>query len=158
MKKFWSLGFIILLLVSCATTKAIKETEKAVRGNWVLKTVTYDGAGSFKSTLLQDVSASCFEGSEWSFVANNNRGTYNITSNDCKTGERKFIWTVTGNKEITGGEIHLKITDKNYKSETNVGYKFEMTRINEDSMSWSLLTSLNGKTINVNINFNKNSN
>ena len=66
-----------LLLVGCGGTQnAIKQTERTVRGNWVIDDVTYTGNGEFESTLLQDVSAACFEGSQWYFVANNNRGSY----------------------------------------------------------------------------------
>ncbi|QJP35524.1 lipocalin [Nonlabens sp. Ci31] len=155
MKNFWVLGFLTLLLVGCAATNAIKETKRAVLGNWVLTTVTYDGNGAFKSTLLQDVSASCFEGSEWYFVANNNRGTYTITDNDCKKGERKFIWSVPGNKEMTEGDLLLKITDANYRSETNAGYQLELATINETRMSWRLPALVNGKTVYINMNFTK---
>lgn len=152
MKSIWVLGFVALLFVGCASTSEVRETKRAVRGNWVLTTVTYDGVGAFKSTLLQDVSASCFEGSEWYFVANNNRGTYTITDVDCKAGERKFIWSVPENAV---GTLLLKSTDDRYRSETNAGYQLELTQLNEGSMTWSLPSTVNGKTVYVNMNFTK---
>jgi hypothetical protein len=158
MKGYWIIGFALVLLSSCGTKNAVKQTEQIVKGDWTLSTVTYEGVGEFKSTLLQDVTASCFEGSSWVFIANNNRGVYTIKDSSCNAGERKFIWTVPGDKNITQGDILLKITDDNYKSESNAGYRLEVTSLSENNMTWSLPSTVNGKTVYVNMNFIKNQN
>lgn len=156
MRRYWIVCFAFIIITSCATTNAVKQTKQIVKGNWTLSSITYDGVGEFRSTLLQDVTATCFEGSNWYFVANNNRGSYDILNSNCSTGERKFIWTVPGNKQITEGDILLKITDDNYKSESNAGYRLEVTSLSENSMTWSLPSNVNGKTVYVNMNFIKN--
>ncbi|WP_405377960.1 lipocalin family protein [Nonlabens sp. Asnod3-A02] len=157
MKKILFLGLLVVFAItSCSTTNAVKQTTRVIDGNWIIESVTYDGVGEFKSTLLQDVAASCFEGSNWNFVANNNRGTYNINNANCSTGERYFIWDVPGNKEMIKGDLLLKITDTKYKSESNAGYQLEITRANESNMTWSIPASVNGETVYVNMNFVKN--
>ena len=71
-------------------------------------------------------------------------------------GERYFIWTVPGDKEMIEGDLLLKITDGKYKSESNAGYQLEITRANESHMTWSIPATVNGKTVYVNMNFIKN--
>ena len=157
MKRIMFLGLLMIFMTTgCSTTNAVKQTTRTIDGNWTIESVTYDGVGEFKSTLLQDVTASCFEGSNWYFVANNNKGTYTINNANCVGGERYFIWTVPGDKEMIEGDLLLKITDGKYKSESNAGYQLEITRANESNMTWSIPANVNGKTVYVNMNFIKN--
>ncbi|MEO9953933.1 lipocalin family protein [Nonlabens sp.] len=157
MKRIMFLGLLMIFVTtSCSTTNAVKQTTRAIDGNWTIESVTYEGAGEFKSTLLQDVAASCFEGSSWYFIANNNRGTYTINDANCSAGERYFIWNVPGNKEMIEGDLLLKITDGKYKSESNAGYQLEITRANESNMTWTIPANVNGRTVYVNMNFIKN--
>jgi len=157
MKKSIIYGFVAaLLLVGCGGTQnAIKQTERTVRGNWVVDTVTYQGNGQFESTLLQDVSAKCFEGSQWYFVANNNRGNYSIESPSCATGTRNFIWVIPGSKDIIEGDLLLKPTGDNYRSDSDAGFRLNVNNLTETSMTWSQSVLVNGKTVKVNMNFRK---
>ncbi|BAO56366.1 lipocalin family protein [Nonlabens marinus] len=157
MKKLLISGFVAaLLLVGCGGTQnAVKQTERIVRGNWVVDNVTYDGNGQFESTLLQDVSAKCFEGSQWYFVANNNRGNYSIETPSCDTGTRNFIWVIPGSKDIIEGDLLLKPTGDNYRSETDAGFRLNVNNLTENSMTWSQSVLVNGKTVKVNMNFRK---
>ncbi|WP_124980523.1 lipocalin family protein [Nonlabens xiamenensis] len=145
-----------LFLISCgSTTNAVKQKERTVRGNWTIQSVTYDGVEDAETILLQDVSADCFEGSDWYFVANNNRGTYTINDINCNTGERKFIWTVPGNEDFVEGNLLIKVTGDDYKSETNAGYSVQVSNLSEYAMTWTIPASIYGKSINVNMNFIK---
>lgn len=157
MKKFILLGFVAtMLLASCGGTQNIqKQTERTVRGNWVVDDVTYSGNGQFESTLLQDVSAKCFEGSQWYFVANNNRGSYAIESLGCNTGTRNFIWVIPGSKDIIEGDLLLKPTGDNYSSDSDVGFRLNVNNLTETSMTWSQSVLVEGKTVKVNMNFRK---
>ena len=157
MKKstFLILSVLTLFIASCGSKNAVKQAERTVRGTWSVQSVTYDGVEDAETILFQDVSTDCFEGSEWYFVANNNRGTYTINDINCSTGERKFIWTVPGNDQIIEGEILLKITGDNYKSETNAGYSLQVSNLSENVMTWTMPATIYGKSINVNMNFIK---
>ncbi|WP_194852496.1 lipocalin family protein [Nonlabens antarcticus] len=157
MKKFILLGFVAtMLLASCGGTQNIqKQTERTVRGNWVVDSVTYNGNGEFASTLLQDVSAKCFEGSQWYFVANNNRGSYSIESIGCDTGTRNFVWVIPGSKDIIEGDLLLKPTGDNYKSDSDAGFRLNVNNLTETSMTWSQSVLVEGRTVKVNMNFRK---
>ncbi len=157
MKKYLPIFIVIITLLSgCSGTKnVIKQTERIVSGNWVIDEVTYSGNGEFQSTLLQDVSAACFEGSQWFFVGNNNRGSYKIESPSCDTGTRYFIWVIPGSKDIIEGDLLLKPTNDNYKSDTNAGFRLNVNNLTENTMTWTQSVLVNGKTIKVNMNFRK---
>jgi hypothetical protein len=156
MKKLILSGFVAaLLLVGCGTQNVQKQTERTVRGNWVIDNVTYASNGQFESTLLQDVSAACFEGSQWYFVANNNRGSYSIETPTCNTGTRNFVWVIPGFKGIIEGDLLLKPTGDNYKSESDAGFRLNVNNLTETSMTWSQSVLVNGKTVKVNMNFRK---
>ena len=145
-----------LLLVGCGgTTSALKQTERQVKGNWIINDVTYSGAGEFESTLLQDVSATCFTGSQWYFVSNNNRGNYAIENPNCNTGTRNFIWVIPGSKDIIEGDLLLKPTGDNYKSEDDRAFRLNVNNLTENTMTWSQSVLVNGKTVKVNMNFRK---
>jgi hypothetical protein len=156
MKKLILSGFVAaFLLVGCGTQNVQKQTERTVRGNWVVDSVTYACNGQFESTLLQDVSAACFEGSQWYFVANNNRGSYSIETPTCNTGTRNFVWVIPGSKDIIEGDLLLKPTGDNYKSESDAGFRLNVNNLTETSMTWSQSVLVNGKTVKVNMNFRK---
>jgi hypothetical protein len=145
----------VLLLVGCATKNAVKQTENQVRGNWVIDSVTYNGTGEFESTLLQDVSAECFEGSQWYFVANNNRGNYSIETLGCRNGVRNFIWTVPGSDQIIEGDLLIKPTGDNYKSDTDAGFRVNVRNLTENTMTWNQSVLVDGRTVVVSMNFRK---
>ncbi|AZQ44381.1 lipocalin family protein [Nonlabens ponticola] len=156
MKKYlFTSLFAALLLVGCGTKNAVKQTENNVGGNWTIDSVTYSGNGQFESTLLQDVTGQCFEGSMWYFVANNNRGNYSIEDPSCTTGTRNFIWSVPGSKDIIEGDLLIKPTGDNYKSETDAGYRVNVKNITENSMTWNQSVLVDGRTVIVSMNFRK---
>ena len=86
----------ILFLISCSPTqKTIISAKKTLKGNWSLNNISYDRSGVFDVTLYNDASATCFTGSIWKFIPNNNTGTYQINSDQCvSTGDRNFRFTI----------------------------------------------------------------
>lgn len=146
---------LLFILTGCVTKNAVKKTEQTFKGNWVLESITYDGNGEFTSTLFQDSEASCFIGSSWYFVANNNRGTYDFNNSSCSSNQRKFIWTIPGSKESINETLLLKITDDNYRSATNDGFELKITNLSEYNMTLSIPSSVNGQIVYVNLNFTK---
>lgn len=154
MKSNLIIAFLAILITGCASTNAVKNTEKSINGNWSLSSITYDGNGSFNSTLFQDSDTSCFMDSSWYFISNNNRGTYKL-NDTCSTIQRKFIWTIPGDKSATAGELLLKITDEDYKSASNDGYKLKITSLTEYTMTLTIETFVDGQKVDVNLNFNK---
>lgn len=157
MKKIASLFIIAMLLAACSISKQEKSARKTIDGTWTLTKVTYDTQGSFKSVLLDDATASCFEGSKWFFRSNNSTGTYDIINGTCQTGVRNFIWSSneigkgTGNNDFT-----LKFTDeKNNDIQKNTGYRMVLKNADENSMTITQSVSFEGSPFKINYNFTR---
>ncbi|WP_283641883.1 lipocalin family protein [Croceibacter atlanticus] len=158
MKKLIMFCFAVTVLVSCGTSKVVKEAKSTFKGAWTLNTITYPGAsGDFAVTLFNDTSKACFENSDWFFVANNNEGTYTITNTGCPSGERNFIWTIQEVNETTGNyDFLLKPVNEKGKSETgNTGFRVNLVSLTDTAMTWEQTVSLDGKPFTIRMNFNK---
>ena len=143
-------------LISCGTSKTVRVSKKIIKGDWILNSITYDKAGTYNVTLLNDVSKACFENSTWQFVPNNNTGKYTINGGDCATGERNFVFTIQEINPETGlYDFLIKPTNEKGKSETNQGYRLSLTNLSETNMQWQQIVSLDGKPFTITMNFNK---
>ena len=54
-----------------------------------------------------------------------------IESPSCATGTRNFIWVIPGSKDIIEGDLLLKPTGDNYKSETDAGFRLNVNNLTE---------------------------
>jgi hypothetical protein len=154
MKKIVLLMAIVIL--SCGTSKTVRTSKKVIKGDWILNAITYDQTGTFNVSLLDDVSKTCFEGSSWQFIPNNNTGVYSIDKSSCNAGERHFIFTIQEIDEATGlYDFLLKPTDEKGKSETNKGYRLKLASLSDTSMVWQQTVSVDGKPFTLNMNFSK---
>lgn len=150
------LTILTFCIVSCGTTKQLRTSKKSIKGAWELSTIEYSESGTFRTTLLNDVSKTCFEGSSWSFIPNNNSGTYSIDKSDCTTGTRNFIFTIQEIDATTGlYDFLLKPTNAKGKSENNVGFRLTLSALTEDTMIWEQKLLLDGKPLIISMNFTK---
>lgn len=144
-------------LLSCGASKTVRTSKKVIKGTWMLNNIDYNQSGTFKTTLLNDVSQDCFEGSSWQFIPNNNTGTYAIDKTDCATGTRNFIFTIQEIDPNTGlYDFLLKPTDAKGKSENNAGFRLKLASLTETTMLWQQTVMLEGKPLVINMNFSKN--
>ena len=147
---------ITMGLISCGSSKTVRDSKKVIKGSWTLNTITYSQPGTYNVTLLNDVSKACFEGSTWQFVPNNNTGTYTIDNSNCTNGERYFVFTIQEIDEATGlYDFLLKPTNEKYKSETNQGFRLSLTQISETNMRWQQTVIVDGQSFTINMNFLK---
>jgi hypothetical protein len=147
---------ITIGLMSCGSTKTVRDSKKVIKGSWTLNTITYSQSGTYNVTLLNDVSKACFEGSTWQFVPNNNTGTYTISNTNCTNGERYFVFTIQEIDETTGlYDFLLKPTNEKHKSETNQGFRLSLTQISETNMQWQQTVIVDGQSFTINMNFLK---
>ena len=152
---------IILLLVvttflSCGGSKVVRQSQKTIKGQWLLNNISYSESGNFNVILLNDASKECFEGSTWSFIPNNNTGIYTINNQNCTTGERNFVFTIQQVDEQTGlYNFLLKPTDAKNKSETNQGFRLKLAQLSEFDMQWQQTVSVDGKPFTISMNFSK---
>ena len=158
MRKLLFIFATVLLVVSCGPSKVATEARKTFKGDWVLNNVTYpNNTGIYNVTLFNDASTACFKGSTWSFVSNNNTGTYTTQGVDCTAGERYFRWSIDEENTPDGMfDFLLKPTDSNYKSTTgDQGFRLNLVSLTETSMVWQQTVTLEGKPFVIRMNFTK---
>ncbi|WP_445736089.1 lipocalin family protein [Mariniflexile sp.] len=151
---------IVLLLtiglVSCGSSKTVRDSKKVIKGDWTLTSITYSKTGKYNVTLLNDTNKDCFEGSTWQFVPNNNTGTYTINESSCSTGIRNFVFTIQEVNADNGYyDFLLKPTNEKNKSDTNQGFRLKLTALSDTDMQWQQTVSGNGEPFIINMNFNK---
>jgi len=150
------LCLFMISLVSCGTSKTVRESKKVIKGEWLLDTIKYNQTGTFKVTLLNDASKECFEGSSWQFIPNNNSGVYTISNANCIDGDRPFIFTIDEVDPESGlYDFLLKPTDNKHKSETNHGFRLKLTQLSETNMQWQQAIDMDGTVFKINMNFTK---
>lgn len=150
---------LTIVLCSCNASKTVRTSKKVIKGDWILNTITYDQKGTFNVTLFDDATKDCFESSSWKFIPNNNTGTYAINGAKCSNGERNFIFTIQEVNPETGlYDFLLKPTDAKGKSETNRGFRLQLTQLSDTDMEWQQTVSLSGKPFKITMNFTKTQN
>jgi hypothetical protein len=148
--------FLAIGLISCGSSKTIRDSKKVIKGDWTLSTITYSKTGKYNVTLLNDTSKDCFEGSTWQFIPNNNTGTYTINESSCSTGIRNFVFTIQEIDTQSGlYDFLLKPTNEKNRSETNQGFRLKLTALSDTNMQWQQTVSVDGTPFIINMNFAK---
>jgi hypothetical protein len=157
MKKLFLLTIVVATLVSCGSPKTVLESKKVIKGYWELNSITYSESGKFNVTMLGDASKECFEGSQWRFIPNNNTGVYTIDRAGCDVGDRHFIFTIQEIDRTTGYyDFLLKPTNERKKSESNHGFRMQLSQLSETDMQWQQHLTVEGKPFTIYMNFIKN--
>jgi hypothetical protein len=156
MKKILYCALVLLIAMSCGSSKTVRDSKKVIKGDWSLNSITYSETGTYNVKMLNDASKACFEGSTWKFIPNNNTGTYVINGSDCPTGERNFVFTIQEVNATTGlYDFLLKPTNEKNKSETNQGFRLNLAAITETTMQWKQTLTVEGKPFTITMNFSK---
>lgn len=157
MKKIILLSTIAILLFACKTTsvtntKLDRTSQVAMKGNWVIVSVTYPGSEYIKVNSFQIADSKCFEGSTWKFISNNNKGEMALTNTNCPAFSSPITWFV--NKE---GKFVLKVLNAGEKAKkVRDGYILDVA--NQTEISFQLVDKINvgGKVTDVIYQFQKN--
>jgi len=156
MKKLLLFSFLILALSSCKVNRTLSKSQHAIKGDWLLTSVTYNKTGNYNISLLNDTSADCLEGSQWNFIKNNTTGTYTVNKGNCPTGTRYFIYSIKEIDRETGlYDFLLKPTDIKKRSDDNHGFRLQLKKLSESDMQWEQTVSLDGKPFKIFMNFSK---
>lgn len=147
---------MVILLFACkstsvTSTKLDKSSQLAIKGNWVITSVTYPGSDYIKVNSFQIADSKCFVGSTWNFISNNNKGNVSLTKSDCPAFSSPIVWSI--NKE---GVFVLKIVEAGVKSKAvTQGYLLRMA--NQTKTSFQLIDTINagGQTKEVRYQFEK---
>ena len=156
MKKIIILTIMVILLFACkstsvTSTKLDKSSQLAIKGNWVITSVTYPGSDYIKVNSFQIADSKCFVGSTWNFISNNNKGNVSLTKSDCPAFSSPIVWSI--NKE---GVFVLKIVEAGVKSKAvTQGYLLRVA--NQTETSFQLIDTINagGQTKEVRYQFEK---
>lgn len=156
MKKIILLAATSFLLFSCKTSsvtdkKLDRSSQVAIKGNWVISSVSYPGSEYIKVNSFQLADSKCFEGSTWKFVSNNNKGNMALTKYDCTAFSSPITWFINSQ-----GQFILKILDAGEKArKVRDGYILYIA--NQTETSFQLIDKINvgGKMTDVVYQFQK---
>ncbi|TDE04626.1 lipocalin family protein [Flavobacterium hiemivividum] len=156
MKKILFLTAITLVLFSCKSTSATdtklnKGSQVAMKGNWVISSVSYPGQEYIKVNSFEIADSQCFVGSTWKLVSNNNKGNMTLTNSKCAAFSSPITWFV--NKS---GEFVLKVLDADIKAKrVREGYVLAVENQTETSFQLVDKGNVEGKSISVVYQFQK---
>ncbi|MCW2119701.1 lipocalin family protein [Flavobacterium sp. 7A] len=156
MKKIILLCAMSLVMFACKTssvtnTKLDKKSEVAMKGNWVISSVSYPGSEYIKVNSFQLADSKCFEGSAWKFISNNNKGTMDLTSANCAAFSSPITWFVNQD-----GQFVLKVLNAGEKAK-KVRDGYVLAVANQTESSFQLIDKINvgGKMTDVVYQFQK---
>ena len=151
-------ALIGVLLMSCSVSKSARTQRNLFSGSWTLDDVSYENnTGNFKSVIFNDAEDICFEGSDWFFRDNNSTGRYTISQSTlCQGGDRFFRWSVVEPSQNYSSQLQFKFIDENRKDISGgVGYRLNITSINEQSMTLKSHVSVEGEPVTIVYQFTK---
>ncbi|MFC4815670.1 MULTISPECIES: lipocalin family protein [unclassified Flavobacterium] len=117
MKKVILFLGITLSLFSCkvkdaaTSTSVDRRAQVAIKGNWTLTDVSYPGEEVIKVNSFQIADSQCFEGSQWTFVSNNDSGKMAIEKAGCPQFSSNIKWFVNKDQQFV-----LKMLDAGDKA------------------------------------------
>ena len=156
MKKLFLMAVLAVTFASCKSTSATNtkvdnKTERLMKGDWVISSVSYPGSEVIKVTSFQLADSKCFEGSTWKFVSNNNKGTMALTKVGCADFSSPITWFV--NKE---GQFVLKVLSAGEKAKkVRDGYVLNVANQTESSFQLVDKIDVGGKMTDVVYQFQK---
>ena len=145
-------------LVACKSTapavnkKLDNKTERMLKGNWTITSVSYPGDDFFKVNSFNLAHSKCFIGSNWSFISNNNKGSMSINNPNttCKEFSSPITWYI--NKE---GNFVLKIINDHKAKEVNYGFVLNVNDVSENSFNLVDKINVSGAIKNIKYTFQR---
>jgi len=151
MKKIILLFTFSVFVIGCKPTQQVTSTkvdnksERVIKGDWTITSVTYPGSEVIKVTSFGLADSKCFVGSSWRFVSNNNTGSMALSAVGCDSYSSDITWYI--NKE---GRFVMKFLDEELKAK-KVKSGYILTVANQTDTAFQLLDGINvgGKMVNV---------
>ncbi|WP_432673141.1 hypothetical protein [Flavobacterium sp. SM2513] len=156
MRKLLLLSALAIFFASCKSasvtnTAVDNKTERMMKGDWVISSVTYPGSEYIKVQSFNLADSKCFEGSTWKLVSNNNKGEMSLTKADCMSFSSPISWFV--NKD---GQFVLKVLNAGEKAKkVRDGYILNMGVQTETSFQLIDKINVGGNMTNVVYQFEK---
>lgn len=156
MKKVILLCTLAVLMFACKSTSVTstntdRKSQVAMKGNWVISSVTYPGSQYVKVNTFQIADSECFVGSNWKLVSNNNKGEMALTKPGCVSFSSPITWFV--NNE---GQFVLKVLNAGEKArKVREGYILRVANQTETSFQLIDKIDVGGKMTDVVYQFQK---
>ncbi|MFY7741141.1 MAG: lipocalin family protein [Flavobacterium sp.] len=132
-------------------TKLDNKAEVAMKGNWVIVSVSYPGSEYIKVNSFDIADSQCFVGSTWKFVSNNNKGEMVLTKASCPAFSSPITWFV--NKE---GNFVMKVLNAGEKAKkVKEGYVLKIANQSENSFQLVDRITVGGSMADVVYQFQK---
>jgi hypothetical protein len=122
---------------SATNTKVDSKSHTAIKGNWIINSVSYPGSEVIKVNSFNLADSKCFEGSTWKFVSNNDTGTMTLNAADCPQFSSPIKWFV--NKD---GQFVLKVLNAGEKAK-KVRDGYILSVANQTTESFQLVDKIN---------------
>jgi hypothetical protein len=158
MKKIALMVCFAAVFAACKSTSPVAtktdwKTAKNINGNFTLTKVMNPGSDYIAITSFQLADSHCFEGSQWKFVSNNNKGTMTLASGaNCPSFSSPITWYLNDQ-----GQFVLKILNAGEKAKkVRDGYVLSLSNVSDSSFELSEAVNVAGKTSNVTYHFQKN--
>ncbi len=156
MKKIALMLMLSVAVLSCKSTSATNtkvdnKSERDIKGDWTLTSVTYPGSEYIRVISFQIADSKCFEGSSWKFVSNNNKGNMSLSAANCTSFDSPITWFV--NKD---GQFVLKVLNAGEKAKkVRDGYVLGLANQSENAFQLIDKIDVGGKMTDVVYQFNK---
>lgn len=154
--KFLFLTLAVFMLAACSSTKVVRSSQKGLKGNWTLSSITTSEGGIVKiKQLFDQASPDCFEGSQWSFVSNNNSGTYTFQDASCSASANSIMWFM----EENGDEVNFLwkfIPEGTKAKDVKTGYKLKLVSQTETEFVLAQDAAFEGSMITIYYDFIRN--
>ncbi|ARV14622.1 hypothetical protein [Polaribacter sp. SA4-12] len=157
MKKTLCILLFLTAMIGCKSTSIVNtkldnKTERMLKGNFTITSVSFPGSDYLKVTSFNLGDSKCLIGSNWSFISNNNKGEMKINNPDttCKDFSSPITWYI--NKD---GNFVFKFIN-NYKAkEVTNGFVLSINNITETSFDLVDRINVAGETKNITYSFQR---
>jgi Lipocalin-like domain len=156
MKKSIFLLLFSVLIIGCKSaapvtnTKVDNKSERVIKGNFALTSVTYPGSDYIKVTSFDVADSKCFVGSKWKFVSNNNTGNFALDSASCTAFTSGITWYI--NKE---GMFVMKILNETKSKKMKQGYILKVSNLTDSSFQLVDKMDVGGQMTDIVYQFSK---
>ncbi|QAR31770.1 hypothetical protein EQP59_10660 [Ornithobacterium rhinotracheale] len=155
MKKVLLSMLSVAFFASCSPTQnAAKQSAKDFRGDWTLTSVTPREASIQITNLFNQAPQSCFVGSSWHLVANNNSGNYVFNSVSCPSESNKISWHMT-NEDGTTYFWFKRILPGEKAKNVLTGYKLKVEDLSDYQAHLSQEVPVGGEKTTIDYYFTK---
>jgi len=156
MKKSLLLVLLTITLIGCKSksvtnTKVDNKSERVIKGEYSISSVTYPGSDFIKMNSFDIADSKCFVGSKWKFISNNNKGNFALDNASCTSFTSPITWYM--NKE---GNFVMKILNETKSKKVLEGYILKVANLTETSFQLIDKVNVGGKMVDVVYEFQRN--